>query len=230
MNETMAGSSFAETPAPLPALTVPIRADRAMDRGKTICSMPSTGELNRIRLLSLPNLITYVRIAAIPFILVLLSPPATTSCMNAAFFIYLAASLTDTLDGMVARRKGEESAFGRLMDPLADKLLTTAVLVMLIPLGKVSGWLAVLILCREIAITGLRSIAASQGIIVSASRLAKNKMVILTVALHFLVVSIPGAEMMLDGIGTALLWISLVLGYWSAIAYCRDLYAQIGSR
>jgi CDP-diacylglycerol--glycerol-3-phosphate 3-phosphatidyltransferase len=115
---------------------------------------------------------------------------------------------------------------GKLMDPLADKLLTSAVMIMLIPLGKIPAWLVFVIIGRDITITGLRSIAASQGLILDASRTGKNKMISQTVGLSFLLLSAPTVQRLLDAVGMVFLWISVILSYWSALDYCRQFYRQ----
>src|SRR5512136_1374651 len=94
-------------------------------------------ELSRQSLTNLPNILTYIRMATIPVIVVLLTPPASMNSSNLAFLLFVFASITDYLDGILARRRNLVTSIGKLLDPLADKLLTSAVLVMLIPLGKV---------------------------------------------------------------------------------------------
>ena len=183
-------------------------------------------DFSRQSLTNLPNILTYIRMATIPVILVLLSAPASPRSMNAAFFMFVMASITDYLDGILARRRNLVTSVGKLLDPLADKLLTSAVLIMLISLGKVQAWLVFLIIGRDITITGLRSIAATQGLILNASRMGKNKMISQTIALVFLLPSFPGIDRILDLVGMIFLWISVVLGYWSAIDYFTHFYRE----
>ncbi len=135
------------------------------------------GGFSRKDLTSIPNVLTYLRIATIPVILVVLTPPASQESLNMACALFVAASITDYLDGILARRHNQVTSIGKLLDPLADKLLTSAVMVMLIPLGKIPAWLVFIIIGRDTTITGLRSIAASQGLIIDASRMGKNKMI-----------------------------------------------------
>ena len=155
-------------------------------------------DLSRQSLTTLPNVLTYLRMATIPVIVFLLIPPSTGAWLNAAFALYVLASITDYLDGILARRRNTVTSIGKLLDPLADKLLTSAVLIMLIPHAKVQAWLVFLIIGREITITGLRSIAAGHGLIIDASRLGKNKMVSQTLALIFLLPSIPQFQHIMD--------------------------------
>jgi len=184
-------------------------------------------DFSRHNLINLPNILTYFRMATIPLILFFLNPPASGKSYNIAFFLYVVASITDYLDGILARRHNQVTSVGKLLDPLADKLLTSAVLIMLIPLAKVQAWLVFLIIGREITITGLRSIAASQGLILNASRMGKNKMISQTVALLFLLLYIPKIQFLLDFLGMLFLWISVILGYWSAGAYFAHFYREV---
>ncbi len=183
-------------------------------------------DLSRQSLTTLPNVLTYLRMATIPVIVVLLRWPATPYSQNIAFLFFILASLTDYFDGILARRRNTVTSIGKLLDPLADKLLTSAVLIMLIPAAKVQAWMVFLIVGREIIITGLRAIAVGHGLIINASRLGKNKMVSQTLALTFLLPVIPEYQYSFDLIGTCFLWISLFLGYISAcdyfINFCKE--------
>jgi CDP-diacylglycerol--glycerol-3-phosphate 3-phosphatidyltransferase len=185
-------------------------------------------DLTRQSLTTLPNVLTYFRMATIPVIVSLLIPPSSGFSQNLAFVVYCIASITDYLDGILARRSNTVTSIGKLLDPLADKLLTTAVLIMLIP--KVSAWMVFLIVGREIGITGLRSIAAGHGLIIDASRMGKNKMVSQTLALVFLLPAIARVQTTLNLIGTSFLWISLVLGYISALDYFLSFYREAKRR
>jgi CDP-diacylglycerol--glycerol-3-phosphate 3-phosphatidyltransferase len=168
--------------------------------------------------------------ATIPVIVVLLMPPSSELALNFAFLVFCVASLTDYLDGILARRWNTVTSIGKLLDPLADKLLTTAVLIMLIPYNKVSGWLVFLIVGREIVITGLRSIAVAHGLIIDASRMGKNKMVSQTLGLVFLLPSLPKLQATLSLVGTSFLYISVVLGYISATDYMLSFYREAKRR
>ncbi|SMC20202.1 CDP-diacylglycerol--glycerol-3-phosphate 3-phosphatidyltransferase [Desulfacinum hydrothermale DSM 13146] len=183
-------------------------------------------EFSKKNLTALPNLLTYLRMIAIPVILVVLNPPTTGYRMNVAFVLYVMASVTDYLDGILARRYDMVTSVGKLLDPLADKLLTCGVLIMLIELNKVPGWVVFLIIGREFTITGLRSIAASQGLILDASRMGKNKMISQTIAILLLLLHVPVLSKALWILGTIFLWISVILGYWSAAGYFQDFYRK----
>ncbi len=185
-------------------------------------------DLSRQSLTTLPNVLTYFRMATIPVIVSLLAPPSSGFSQNLAFMVYCIAALTDCLDGILARRSNTVTSIGKLLDPLADKLLTTAVLIMLIP--KVQAWMVFLIVGREIGITGLRSIAAGHGLILNPSRMGKNKMISQTMGLVFLLPAIPSIQATLSLIGTSFLWISLVLGYISAVDYFLSFYREAKRR
>lgn len=184
-------------------------------------------DFSRKNFVNLPNILTYLRMASIPLIIVCMTPPSSGKSLNLAFLLYIGASITDYLDGILARRHNMVTSVGKLLDPLADKLLTSAVLIMLIPLAKVSAWLVFLIIGREIIITGLRSIAASQGLILHASRMGKNKMVSQTIALLFLLLYWPRLEFVLNATGLFFLWVSVLLGYCSAAGYFVDFYREV---
>ncbi len=183
-------------------------------------------DFSRQHLIGLPNLLTYFRMATIPVIIVVMTPPASAESLNTAFVLFLVASITDYLDGILARRRNLVTSVGKLLDPLADKLLTSAVMIMLIPLSKIPAWLVFIIIGRDMTITGIRSIAASQGLILDANRIGKNKMVSQTIGLSFLLLSIAAIQYLLDAIGLFFLWVSVILSYWSASDYCRHFYRQ----
>jgi CDP-diacylglycerol---glycerol-3-phosphate 3-phosphatidyltransferase len=124
--------------------------------------------------LNTPNVLTVIRILMIPVIVVALLNETAEGDVIAAVLFALAA-LTDGLDGYIARRQRQETTFGKLMDPLADKLLVTAALISLVSLDRLSAWVAMVIIAREFAVTGLRSVAAERGVVISASWLGKAK-------------------------------------------------------
>lgn len=124
--------------------------------------------------LNAPNLLTVSRILMIPVVVVALLDETPEGDVIAAAVFALAAA-TDGLDGYIARRRMEETTFGKLMDPLADKLLVTAALISLVSLDRLAAWVAMVIIAREFAVTGLRSLAAEMGVVVSASWLGKAK-------------------------------------------------------
>ena len=123
---------------------------------------------------NLPNMLTMFRIAIIPLVLVFIYYDSRANAFVAAC-LFATASATDFLDGWLARRKGLITVLGKFLDPLADKLIVTSTLVMLIPLGRIPAWVVVLLLARELAITSLRSIAVNEGLVIAASQGGKWK-------------------------------------------------------
>jgi CDP-diacylglycerol--glycerol-3-phosphate 3-phosphatidyltransferase len=124
--------------------------------------------------LNIPNALTMLRILAVPVVVVALLAEVPDGDLIAGIVFALAA-LTDGLDGYIARRRDSVTTFGKLMDPLADKLLIVAALVSLVALDRVQAWVAMVIIAREIAVTGLRAVAIEQGVVISASWLGKVK-------------------------------------------------------
>ncbi|MFH1727204.1 MAG: CDP-diacylglycerol--glycerol-3-phosphate 3-phosphatidyltransferase [Pseudomonadota bacterium] len=143
-------------------------------------------EQNGQKFWELPNIISVTRIASIPLIMVFLLWDCRWTRLIAAI-IFTISSLSDLLDGYLARKLEKTSKAGKLLDPLADKLLMLAGLVMLIPLKMIPAWIVVIIIGREIAITGLRGIASSEGIIISASNWGKKKTLVLSIAAVMLI-------------------------------------------
>jgi CDP-diacylglycerol--glycerol-3-phosphate 3-phosphatidyltransferase len=125
---------------------------------------------------NLPNSLTLFRVACIPVLVLLLFFPRKLTSFLAAL-VFALASISDLLDGFLARRQQLVTTFGKFLDPLADKLIVSAALIMLIPLGWAPAWMVVVIVGRELAITGLRSMAVSEGKVISADELGKKKMV-----------------------------------------------------
>ncbi len=140
--------------------------------------------------LNLPNALTLLRILAVPVVVVaLLGETPNGDALAAAVFALAAA--TDGLDGYFARSRDAVTTFGKLMDPLADKLLVTAALISLVSLDRLEAWVAMVIIAREIAVTGLRAIAAERGIVISASWLGKLKTVLQIAAVIALIATNP---------------------------------------
>jgi CDP-diacylglycerol--glycerol-3-phosphate 3-phosphatidyltransferase len=169
---------------------------------------------------TVPNLLTGYRFAIVPVLLFLLQPGMGEIVALLAFFLFLSGALTDLADGYLARKHGIESVLGKLMDPLADKMLVATPLIMLIPMDRVSAWVSLLIISRELAVTGLRGLAAASGIVVSASGLGKVKSVFQYTALCVLIfpetlLPIP----FLHDLGRMILYVSLVLTLWSGFDY-----------
>jgi len=140
--------------------------------------------------LNLPNVLTLLRILAVPVIVVALLGETPNGDALAAGVFALAA-FTDGLDGYIARRRQDVTTFGKLMDPLADKVLIIAALVSLVSLGRLAAWVAMVIIARELAVTGLRAVAAEQGVVISASWLGKLKTALQVAAVFALIIWNP---------------------------------------
>ncbi len=172
---------------------------------------------------NLANSLTLARIVAAPFMVLLLYIPNQFVCWLAAL-LFVAASVTDIFDGIVARRQGRITTLGKFLDPLADKLLITSVLVMLVHLGWAPAWVAVLIICRELAVTGMRAVAAEKGEVIAADRYGKLKTIVQIVALTPLILHYPVFGLDAALIGTFLLYIALLLTLFSGGNYLYNFY------
>ena len=175
-----------------------------------------------------PNQLTLVRIAAIPAILALIYRGDALSNWI-GFGIYFVACITDILDGQLARFRGEISTMGKLLDPIADKMLISACLVMLVSLDAADVIPTVLILLREFAVSGMRQVAAVEGILVSASNIAKYKTALQMLATGFLMIRHESFTFPYVEIGDVLLWAAAALTLWSGLDYFRDYYRKISS-
>ena len=141
--------------------------------------------------------------------------------------IFFVASWTDYFDGYIARRQGRTSTLGKLLDPLADKLIIAAALIMLATLDRsprVPAWLVVLLIGREMAVTGLRGIAAGEGLIVQAERVGKYKTLCQVFAVHGLILHYTYWYMDFHLAGMYFLWISVVFSLWSGVEYHLNVF------
>ena len=191
------------------------------------------GSLRR-DLFNAPNAITAARIAMIPIILAFTYYEGRVNSFVAAG-LFAVTGATDFLDGWVARRTGTVTVVGKFLDPLADKLILMSVLIMLVHLGRVPAWLVILILAREFTVTGLRTMAMSEGIVIAAGQEGKYKQSIQIAAISFLLlhykyrVDFLAFEVDVDAnvVGTWLLYLSLAFSLWSAWVYIRDFFAAV---
>jgi CDP-diacylglycerol--glycerol-3-phosphate 3-phosphatidyltransferase len=187
----------------------------------------ATDVVRRGAVLALPNALTLIRIGLVPVLVVALMRE-TQAARAFAALCFLVACITDFFDGWLARRHGITTALGQMLDPLADKLIVTAALIMLAavpPDPRVPVWMVVVIVCRELAVTGLRGIASSSGVVLPAQELGKYKMIFQMFALEALLLHyrypIPGTSLAIDfhAGGMVLLWAALILAVWSAVDY-----------
>jgi CDP-diacylglycerol---glycerol-3-phosphate 3-phosphatidyltransferase len=175
----------------------------------------------RVVPVNVPNVLTMLRILAVPVLVVALLDETPDGDVIAAIVFTLAA-LTDGLDGWIARRREQVTTFGKLMDPLADKLLVIAALVSLVSLDRLAAWIAMVIIARELAVTGLRAVAAEQGVVIAASWLGKAK-TLLQVAAIICLIAFDPAPWWVDG----LLYLAVVVTLVSGADYFLGLRRHI---
>ena len=185
--------------------------------------------------MNLPNTLTLVRIFLVPLLVVVLLTQVAgreifgvpKELLGAA--IFGVASITDWLDGYLARRRRQVTWLGQILDPIADKLLTSAAFISLVQLGLAPAWMVALIIGREFAITGLRSLAYTKGITIPASRLGKIKMASQVTAILLLILGWRPLPW-LAPIGYAALWVVMLTAVISAIDYYRRFLALLNAR
>jgi len=170
------------------------------------------------KIMSHPNALIIYRICVLPVIVILLHFPSRI-CTFIAALLFSAAAITDYLDGYLARKRGLITTFGRVMDPVADKLLVSTTFIMLTALGWVPAWMVCVIIGREIAVTGLRNIIAENQEDVSASWLGKYKTGFQIAAIIPLVFHYPYFGVNLNAVGRFFLWGALVFTVWSGVDY-----------
>lgn len=174
----------------------------------------------------LPNILTLARIATLPAVLAFIDNYSRVLSFVSAM-IFVAGGITDMLDGYLARRRGQETVLGAFLDPLADKLFVLGTLVYLAARDRVPEWLVVVLMSRELAITVLRSIATTYGLVIAAGKTGKAKTALQAVGITFLLVHFPYRMLLFDAeldchqLGTYLIYFSLVLSVWSAGEYIR---------
>jgi len=177
--------------------------------------------------MNLPNQLTILRFGLTVLFVAALTVEFPGSRL-VALLLFLIASLTDLLDGMIARRYQLITDFGKLMDPLADKVLTAAAFILLIPTAGVPAWAVIAIIAREFLITGLRLLAGARGVVLPAERLGKHKTAWQMITIVFYLVVLAATdfglpedwlEISLDRIGPALLAITVLLTIYSGMAY-----------
>ena len=203
--------------------------------------------------LNLPNTLTLLRIFLVPLlVVVLLTPPWTTAWVKerveqtslhwmedlsawlstwremVAVVIFLVAAATDWLDGYLARRRGEVTTLGKLLDPIADKLLTVSAFIALVELRLAPAWMIVVIVGREFVVSGMRSIAATRGVVIAASRWGKVKLVSQVVAIALLILTNTLERWVRFGnLGKAALWVVMILAMYSMFQYFSNFVKSV---
>mgnify|MGYP000873552451 FL=1 len=168
--------------------------------------------------MNLANKITLFRILLIPIFMIILLLDIPNG-RYIATFVFALAAFTDSLDGYIARSRNQITTFGKFMDPLADKLLVSTALISLIELGKVHAWIVIIIIAREFAVTGLRTIAASEGITIAASPLGKFKTITQLVAIIALLLDNFPFRLINFPFDMVMLYISLIFAVISGVDY-----------
>lgn len=184
----------------------------------------------------LPNILTLCRIAVIPPMVIILLSPSRSACFIATL-LFAMASITDWLDGYLARRMEIVTVLGKFLDPIADKLMVMAALIMILPYNRAPAWMVLVILGREMIITGLRGIASNEGIVIAASRLGKYKTIfqivaILGLLLHydyywFFGLENPYLYVNMHNVGIFFLWIATIITIWSGLDYLVRFFKLI---
>lgn len=177
--------------------------------------------------MNLPNSLTISRIFLVPLLVVVLLTGRVPDREIWGFVVFMAAALTDYLDGYLARRRLQVTTLGKLLDPIADKLLISAAFVSLVELNIAPAWMVVVILGREFAVTGLRSIASAEGFNIGASTLGKYKMFTQVACVSCLIVGSRFPETLVFPLGQLLLWLVVVLAIASMAQYFQRFWSQI---
>lgn len=176
------------------------------------------------KIFNLPNCITGSRFVLSGCLMLLLLKEQTTDMALISWAVFSIAAGSDWIDGYFARRYESITVLGKLMDPLADKVLVTTALVMLIPTGKLPAWVALIIICREIVVTGLRGVASSSGIVVAASSQGKWKSITQYIGLGTLIFPLGVLPIpYLHEIGLGIVYVALILTVWSGFDYFYKL-------
>ena len=189
----------------------------------------------KTELLFVPNILTLLRIGLIPAVLIFVDNESPQRCLIAAL-LYSVSAGTDFFDGYLARKWNQISLLGKFLDPLADKLLVMGILVWMVPLGRIDAWLVVLLVSREMAISSLRAVASSEGLVISARQMGKNKTAfqmvgILCLILHFRY-PLMGTHLVADfhQVGLYTIYLSLVFSIFSAIEYLMLFARAVAQR
>ena len=168
--------------------------------------------------MNLPNSLTLARIILIPVFLVVASMKFNYADYTAAG-IFLIAALTDGFDGYFARKRNEEARLGKFLDPVADKILVTAALICLVEMGRLASWIAIVIISREIAVTGLRAFAAIEGLVIASNRLGKTKTFTQIVAVIILFLGDYPFGLVHLPFGAVAVTTALIFTVWSGLDY-----------
>jgi CDP-diacylglycerol--glycerol-3-phosphate 3-phosphatidyltransferase len=185
-------------------------------------------EETAVKIFNVPNLLSMSRILSVPVFIILMMEPSPLRALSAGI-VFSLASATDWLDGHLARKWGQVTKMGKLLDPIADKILIMSALVILVEIRSdvVHAWMAIVIIGREFAVTGLRAIASSDGIIIPAETAGKYKVAAQITAVLSLLLDYYWNREWLRDLGALALWIAIVLSLYSAIGYFKIYWKKL---
>ena len=188
-------------------------------------------EETAVKIFNVPNMLSLSRILSVPIFIVLMLEPSPVRAL-AAGIVFSLASATDWLDGYLARKWGQVTKMGKLLDPIADKILIMSALVTLVEIRSdvVHAWIAIVIIGREFAVTGLRAIASSEGIVIPAETVGKYKVGAQITAVLSLLLGYYLTNEWLRDLGIATLWVSMVLAVYSAVRYFMRYWSQLDAQ
>ena len=170
-----------------------------------------------------PNIITMTRISIVPFLFFLLTSPGPFWSLVLAI-LFVAAAVTDLLDGFVARKYQMITTMGKFLDPLADKLIVNTAMILMIPIGRIPAWIVTAIIIRDFAVDGIRNIASAEGMIIQASPMGKRKTLCQIFAVSALMIHYPFFGIDAHAVGTVILYLALLLTLISGVDYFLKFY------
>jgi CDP-diacylglycerol--glycerol-3-phosphate 3-phosphatidyltransferase len=176
--------------------------------------------------MNVPNLLSISRILAVPVFIMLMLEPTPLRALIAAI-VFSIASATDWLDGYLARKWGQVTKIGKLLDPMADKILVASALIMLVDIARIPSWIAIVIIGRELAITGLRAMAAAEGIVIAAENMGKWKVGAQITAVLCLVLDYHLGTDWISDVGRIAIFVAMVLAVISGLQYIRDYWKKV---
>ena len=174
------------------------------------------------------NHLTSLRVALIPFIYAgMVIGEKDQWILLGTWLVFLIACLTDYWDGVIARHQGKDTKIGKLLDPVADKILICSLLILLVAMGRVPAFLTIILIARELIINGLRSIAAAEGVVIAASSGGKSKTITQMVAVGFLIIHYNTIGLPCHEIGIIMLWIATLISLWSGYKYIFSYFQNL---
>ncbi|MEN6622904.1 MAG: CDP-diacylglycerol--glycerol-3-phosphate 3-phosphatidyltransferase [Smithella sp.] len=174
-------------------------------------------------ILNLPNTITLIRIGVVPFLFVLLASPGKFWSLILAI-LFVAASITDFVDGYIARKYELVTTMGKFLDPIADKLIVNTAMILMIPIGRIPAWIVAITIMRDLIVDGVRSISSSEGLYIQASRLGKQKTLAQIFAVTALLIHYPIFGIDTHLVGMIILYIAFLLTIYSGSNYFLNFY------